>query len=131
MVGDVFSSGNGDYQWPTCSCGYTMSSSDVYGSLLKCGNPYCTERLGRMRSYLHSLSSITDLDLNKLLVIDRFKWEDSGINLEILLKYVEEGKDEDYYNYLTSFLTTDLQKRNLNLVWQASFKSLLDYYNGI
>ena len=131
MVGDVFSSGNGDYQWPTCSCGYTMSSSDVYGSLLKCGNPYCTERLGRMRSYLHSLSSITDLDLNKLLVIDRFKWEDSGINLETLLKYVEEGKDEDYYNYLTSFLTTDLQKRNLNLVWQASFKSLLDYYNGI
>ena len=130
MVGDVYTPGNGDYQWPTCSCGYTMSESDVYGSLLKCGNIECTERLSRMKSYLYSLSDISKLDLNKFLVIDRFKWEDTNISLEILLKCVEEGRDLDYYNYLLSFLTTDLQKRNLNLVWKASYKSLIDYYNG-
>lgn len=130
MVGDVYTPGNGDYQWPTCSCGYTMSESDVYGSLLKCGNTECTERLSRMKSYLYSLSDISKLDLNKFLVIDRFKWEDTNISLEILLKCVEEGRDLDYYNYLLSFLTTDLQKRNLNLVWKASYKSLIDYYNG-
>ena len=75
MVGDVFSPGNGDYQWPTCSCGYTMSEKDVYGSLLKCGNKCCTERYNRMVNYLGGLKNISELDLNKFLVIDRFKWE--------------------------------------------------------
>lgn len=25
MVGDSFTEGNGDFMWPTCSCGYNMS----------------------------------------------------------------------------------------------------------
>lgn len=130
MIGEVYKPGNGDYQWPTCSCGYKMSSSDVYGSLLKCGNPKCSERIGRMKNYLGTLNNIMDLDLNKYLIIDRFKWEDTGINIAGLLKFVEDNDKESYYNYLSSFLTTDLQKRNLNLVWEASFNCLRDCYEG-
>lgn len=129
MIGDVFSPGNGDYQWPKCSCGYQMSESDVYGSLLKCGNPMCSERLGRMSGYLASLGDIVkQLDLNKYLVLDRFKWEDTGIDIGILLKAVEDNNKEAYYKYLENFLTTDLQKRNLNLIWEASFVCLRNYY---
>lgn len=128
MVGDVFSPGNGDFQWPVCNCGYHMSSTDVYGSLLKCGNPFCTERANRMLSYLYSLDNICNLDLNKYLVIDRFKWEDTDLVLDILLKTVENNDKDAYYNYLLSFLTTDLQKRNLNLVWEISFNCLRNLY---
>lgn len=131
MVGEVFSPGNGDYQWPTCSCGYSMSSSDVYGSLLKCGNRMCTERLNRMRDYLSTLKNVfTDLDLNKFLVIDRFKWEDTGIDLVQLLNYIPNMEKENYYNYLFSYMKTDLQKKNLNLVWEASFNTLRENYEN-
>ena len=131
MVGEVYTPGNGDYQWPTCSCGYKLSEKDTYGSLLKCGNPMCTERLGRMRDYLLSLGgNIMNLDLNKFLVIDRFKWENTEIDLGILLKAVENLDYQRYHDYLGSFLTTDLQRRNLNLVSPPSFKTLRDFYEG-
>lgn len=126
MVGEVFSTGNGDYQWPTCECGYKLGSSDVYGSLLKCGNPMCTTRLERMKTYVDSIQGISDLDLNKLLVIDRFKWENTQIDLKVLIGFVHGGQAKEYYEYLNGFLKTDLQKKNLNLVWQASYKVLYD-----
>ena len=129
MVGDCYKPGNGDYMWPTCSCGYKMGSKDIYGSLLKCGNSGCTERLGRMRLYVESLSDVhKDLDLNKLLVLDRFKWEKTGIDMDLLLSFIEQGDSKAYYDYLKSFLTTDLQKRNLDLVWKASFTVLREVY---
>ena len=131
MVGDVFSSGNGDYQWPKCSCGYQMSDKDVYGSLLKCGNPFCSERSKRMTDYLFGLSNILDIDLNKYLVIDRFKWEDTAVDISLLLTAVENNDKATYYNHLLSFLTTDLQKRNLNLVWEVSFNCLRNLYEYI
>ena len=132
MVGDVFSPGNGDYQWPTCSCGYTMSDKDVYGSLLKCGNPMCSERLDRMRSYIGTLRNILgDLDLNKFLVIDRFKWEDTGINYQQLLGYVERLDESGYHDYLLSFMSTDLQRRNMELVWKASYIVLRETYEKL
>lgn len=58
MVGNVFKPGNGDYMWPACKCGYRLSSKDIYGSLLKCGNPMCSERLGRMRKVLDKTNSL-------------------------------------------------------------------------
>lgn len=131
MVGDVFKPGNGDFMWPTCSCGYKMSEKDIYGSLLKCGNPYCTERLTRMSNYLYSLPNISMIDLNKFLVIDRFKWETTGVNINQLLNFVENLEDQNYYLYLKSFLNTTLQFKNLDLVWKASFKALRDYYENI
>lgn len=131
QVGECFSPGNGDYMWPKCSCGYQMSQSDVYGSWLKCGNQMCAERLGRMRSYISNLSDISkELDLNRFLVIDRLKWENTGIDISKLLRYVESGSEDGYRLYLESFLTTDLQKKNLNLIWKASYIVLRECYEN-
>ena len=125
QAGECFSPGNGDYMWPQCSCGYQMSEKDAYGSWLKCGNPMCSERLGRMRSYISGLKDIkTELDLNKFLVIDRVKWENTGIDIGKLLGYVEIDSEDGYKLYLESFLTTKLQKKNLELVYKASYKVL-------
>jgi len=124
MVGEIFSPGDGNYSWPTCGCGYKLGPGDIYGSLLKCGNPECTERLSRMRQYLSGISNFEDIDLNKLLVLDRFKWENVNVSLDKLLGIVKADKIDDYHAYLESFLTTDLQKRNLNLVYKTSFKAL-------
>lgn len=129
MVGQVFSAGNGDFNWPVCECGYKMSENDVYGSLLKCGNKHCTARLSRMYNYLKSLNNIhQDLDLNKLLVIDRFKWETTNIDINKLLGFIEQNNGKDYYNYLISFMDTTLRKRNLDLVCEASFMALRKIY---
>jgi len=127
MVGEVFKGGDGNYSWPTCSCGWKFSESDIYGSNLKCGNPLCQERLDRMRSYL---SSTTTLDLNKFLVIDRFKWENTDVSIETLLNLVKEEKEEEYHKYLLSFMNTDLLKRNLELVWKASYILLRECYES-
>ena len=123
MVGEVFKQGNGDYQFPTCPCGYKMSEKDIYGSLLKCGNPDCSERLGRQIKSLEK----NGLDLNKLLVIDRFKWENSGIDKDTLLGYVKNDDKDGFITYLKSFLKTDLQKRNLDLVGPTAWKALRLY----
>ena len=90
MVGEVYSPGNGDFMWPVCSCGYPLSDKDVYGSLLKCGNPMCTKRIERMRNYLSGISDLLDIDLNKFLVLDRFKWENTKIDIQTLLEYVQK-----------------------------------------
>ena len=126
MVGDVYKPGNGDFMWPVCSCGYPLSDKDIYGSLLKCGNPMCTKRIERMREYLASISNLLDIDLNKLLVLDRFKWENTSINIQDLLEHVKNYDENGYYEYLKSFLNTDLQKRNLDLVWKASYYVILE-----
>lgn len=128
MIGDVFKEGNGDFNWPVCKCGYKMSQKDVYASLLKCGNPLCTERLNRMSEYIKSLNSIEDIDLNKFLVIDRVKWENIDIDINRLLEFVKDDNSMEYYQYLKQFLKTDLQIRNLDLVWRASFIVLRKSY---
>lgn len=126
MISDVYSGGNGDFDFPKCSCGYQMSQDDVYGSNLKCGNPMCSERLNRMKSYLGKLGNLNKLDLNTFLVIDRFKWQETTINIDILLELVKNDKMQEYFEYLASFMKTDLQSRNLNLVWKASYITLRD-----
>lgn len=121
MVGDVFKAGNGDYQWPTCRCGYTMGPDDVYGSNLKCGNPMCTARIERMTNYLENYGLGSAEDLNGLLVIDRFNWENTNVDISVLLTMPNE---EAFYEYLSSFLKTSLQKRNLALVWKAAWTAI-------
>ena len=106
-----------------------MSEKDVYGSLLKCGNQLCSERIGRMRSYLSSLQpNLVGFDLNKYLVIDRFKWENTNIDLSLLFSFVENNNEQGFFEYLAGYLTTQLQLRNLNLVWKAGFIVLREYY---
>jgi hypothetical protein len=129
MVGSCISPGNGDYEWPTCECGYKMSSTDIYGSNLKCGNVDCTRRKKRMEDYINNLTNIfNDLDLNKLLVIDRFDWNTKAVSMTTLLTYVEQDDLTNYKSYLESFLTTELQKRNLALVYKSSFSVLRGVY---
>ena len=85
-----------------------------------------------MRKYIGGLSNIkTDLDLNKFLVIDRVKWENTGIDITKLLEYVENSDEAGYKLYLESFLTTDLQKKNLELVTPGSFQVLRECYESI
>ena len=131
VVSEVFTPGDGNFMWPTCSCGYQMSESDVYGSLLKCGNPACSERIARMRGVISGMDWKTlKLDLGKLLVIDRFKWETTGVSEKTLLGYVENGDPDSYRDYLMGFMKTDLQKRNMGLVWEASYKVLREKYEA-
>jgi hypothetical protein len=127
MIGETFKPGNGNFSWPICSCGWQLSEKDVYGSLLKCGNPLCTERIGRMKKYL---SENTNIDLNKFLVIDRFKWENTNVDLDKIKQLVKEGKKEEYHDYLLSFMSSKLQKRNMELVWQASWEALYEKEQG-
>jgi hypothetical protein len=128
MVGDVFKAGNGDYQWPTCACGYKLSEKDVFGSLLKCGNPSCSERKNRMKNYISTLSSLSDIDFNKFLVIDRFRWENTDLDTAKVLEFVAQNDEKNYHDYLDSYLTTELQKRNLEVVWKASWEVLRELY---
>ena len=138
MIGECYVPGNGDYMFPKCSCGYQMSESDIYGSRLKCGNTRCSSRESRMSGYLKSLEYLLQLDLNKFLVIDGFKWEDTDIDLERILKLVEDSvnwkEDIDpgfyiqYRNYLMSYMNTDARKRNLDLVVLSSWIVLRDEY---
>ena len=138
QIKDCISPGDGDYMFPKCSCGYQMSESDIYGSRLKCGNTRCSSRESRMSGYLKSLEYLSQLDLNKFLVIDGFKWEDTDIDLERILKLVEdsvnwkEDIDPDFYiqyrNYLMSYMNTDARKRNLDLVVLSSWITLREEY---
>ena len=130
MVGETIMPGNGDYQWPTCSCGHIMSEKDVFGSLLKCSNPDCTERKARMKSYLDSLKSPFDLDLNKYLVIDRFKWENTDIDLSTLFEFIKKSDPDSYRDYLMKYMGTTLQKKNMELVWKLSYTVLYEKFTG-
>jgi hypothetical protein len=130
MIGKTLKPGNGDYQWPTCSCGHVMSEKDVFGSLLKCSNPDCSERKDRMRKYLSTISSPSDLDLNKFLVIDRFKWETTDVDLVKLLDFVKNEDPDSYKEYLMSFMGTALRKRNMEVVWKASYITLHEKLTG-
>lgn len=128
MVGDVVSPGDGNYMFPECSCGYKLGLEDIYGSNLKCGNPLCTSRIERMEKYLSTLSDIRDLDLNRFLVIDRFKWETTGVDITTFVEFVMGNEEKKAKDYLEGFLTTPLQQRNFNLVWPSAWKVLRESY---
>lgn len=129
MIGESFTEGDGNFNWPVCGCGYHMSEKDVFGSLLKCGNPCCSTRLDRMRGVLNSYSDVSkELDLNKFLALDRFKWEQTDIKISTLLSFIESNNASGYYEYLKSFLKTDLQRRNLDLVYGPSFEALTEVF---
>lgn len=131
-VSKVLNPGNLDFEWPTCGCGHKMGESDIFGALLKCGNPDCSERLKRMRAYLDMVPEWKDINLNKLLVIDRFDWSKKVSNLSVLSSEILEIVYEDYgvellKKHLGKYLTTDLQKRNLDLVVTPAYKALREY----
>lgn len=128
MIDQVPQEGNRDFEWPTCDCGYKMSEKDIYGALLKCSNPNCSKRLEKMNEYLGTCNSMADVDLNKLLIIDRFDWKKKVQDIPLLLNDIANiiisGQDKTALEVLLkSYMTTDLQKKNLALVvgpaWEA------------
>lgn len=127
MLDKVFSPGDGNFMWPICECGFKLSEADIYGSLLKCGNPMCSDRINRMKNVLYNLSDISELDLNKFLVIDRFPWQDTDVNIDTILDFVSNNDESGYKNYLMGYMETALQKRNMELVWKASWLTLFEY----
>ena len=134
MIDQVPQPGNLDFEWPTCECGYKMSDKDIYGALLKCSNPDCSGRLRRMTEYLNTCSSMADVDLNKLLVIDRFDWKkkvkDMPQFLTDIVNVIMTGQNKsDLENLLLKYITTDLQKKNLALVIGPAWTALKNKIN--
>lgn len=124
MIGDVYSPGLVPIQWPTCSCGYKMGPSDVYGSLLKCGNQDCTERSGRMMAYLNTVSEPAEIDLDRFLVIDRFKFPKDPEISKTFVELAKSGKEKESWEHLRQYVTTDLQRRTLALVWRSAYETV-------
>ena len=83
-----------------------------------------------MKKVLSNTSSPKDLDLNKLLVIDRFRWENTQVSIDRLVELAASNDSTGYYNYLRGFLKTELQIRNLDLVWVTSFKAIQEHVRG-
>jgi hypothetical protein len=82
-----------------------------------------------MKAYLEKNAG-NQIDLNRFLVIDRFKWENTEVDINHLLELVREGKKEEYHDYLLGFMSSALQKKNMELVWQASWIALYDKEQG-
>ena len=132
QVSNVIEPGDGNYEWPVCSCGYHMGPKDIYGTRLKCGNPKCSERYNRMYHYLESLKSIESFDLTKLLVIDGFDWRKKVNNYPALVNQIfsiveQEKGVQELSSFLGQFLSTDLQKKNLDLVINPAYAALRDF----
>lgn len=135
QVSEVLTPGNLDYEWPTCKCGYKMGPNDIYGMLLKCGNPECSERYNRMKSYLSGCNNIREVNLNILLVIDRFDWY-KKTDVESVYKGLEDMftkgvSKEDFTNFLSGYMSTENQKRNLVLVSGPAYRALYEFFKNL
>jgi hypothetical protein len=127
---EVLKPGNGDMQYPNCSCGYQMSSKDIFGSNIKCGNPNCSERYNRMVDYLSSISSIDEIDYNRLFIIDRFDFNKKIVNklvfnesiMNIIINDLGVDKLEELIT--SNCKLSGLQLKNLKLVILPSYNSL-------
>lgn len=130
QIDKVLEPGNGDFEWPTCKCGYTLTENDIFGAQAKCGNPECTYRLERMIDYLNSCQSMADVDLGLFLRLDRLDWFKKASDMPKLLQditdvIVNNGSKEDLGVVLKSqFKFTKKQEANLNLVLWPAWKAL-------
>lgn len=130
---EVITPGNGDMQYPTCSCGYKMSDKDIFGSNVKCGNPKCSERKNRIMEYLNSIDIFSSIDFNRLFIIDRFdfnkKISDRDKFYNDMYDIIEHNLGVDKMIELVSSLgMTSLQLKNLNLVSIPVYESLVDLF---
>lgn len=120
-INRCISPGNGDFNWPTCECGYKMSGYDIFGSTLRCQESMCSSRISRMNSvYLQKKKDLClPEDLNAMLVIDRFDWATTGIDMGLLKVFILKKDKEAVMGYLSGFLTTELQKSILSNVFES------------
>lgn len=127
-ISEVLEPGNGDFGWPICNCGYQMGPGDMYGALLKCGNPMCTDRLERMRNYLSGVQKPEDLNLDKLLVLDRVKLSEKPGLQEKVLEVLKNGDEVKFKETIEFCLTTELQRKNLELVYRPAYQAANEWY---
>lgn len=113
--------------FPTCSCGYQMSASDIYGARLKCGNIRCSVRETRMKNYLKTVPDMNDININTLLVIDGFDFYKTDFDIKVLLK---KQNFSEFRDYLMTYMNTDARKRNLDLVVLSAWQSILEVYGN-
>lgn len=110
--------GNGDFNLPICECGYKLTENDVYGNNLKCQNPDCIGRLNRMVHYLEG-KEINEIDLNKLLVIDRFDFDKKINKSDLLNKIIYYSNFSEFKELLVKELSyikfTNIQRKMINL----------------
>ena len=133
-ISEVLEPGNGDFGWPVCSCGYQMDQKDTFGSLLKCGNPMCTERLNRMRNYLRTCGSPDAINPDKLLIIDRTKLSEIPGLMMTLVNGIRSGiitGPDGIKAELEKTLKTDLQRRNIALVVGPAYVALTEWITSL
>lgn len=133
-ISEVLEPGNGDFSWPVCSCGYQMDQKDTFGSLLKCGNPMCTERLERMRKYLGTCKTPEAINPDKLLIIDRTKLTEIPDLMVTLVDGIRSGVitgPDGIKAELEKTLKTDLQRRNIALVVGPAFVALSEWITSL
>ena len=129
QVKDVLQEGNGNFNWPTCSCGYKMSEKDIFGSLLKCGNPRCTNRYNNMLAYLKTINDWEDIDLNKLLVLDRFDW--SKYDQKAILGNLKVAFDNNDFGLFTESLKIKKVKKEVPVDKKDPSKGMTKIYVDI
>ena len=91
-----------------------------------------------MSNYLGTLHDLINIDLDTLLVIDGYKW-DSKTLVPILLGIAEEEADyrystgqviqvryNNYRDTLMAYMNTESRRRNLDLVVESSWETLVD-----
>jgi hypothetical protein len=110
--------GNGDFNLPICECGYKLTENDIYGNNLKCQNPDCIGRLNRMVHYIEG-KEINEIDLNKLLIVDRFDFDKKINKNDLLNKIIYYSNFSEFKELLVKELSyikfTNIQKKMINL----------------
>ena len=64
------------------------------------------------------------------MVIDRFKWEATDIDIQKLIEFARISDPDSYREYLMSYMKTELQKRNMEVVWKLSYLVLNEKLTG-
>ena len=118
---------------PVCKCGTVIdiNKDNIYGNNLKCPNKNCSYRYENMTSYLNSVNNYYNIDFNKLLIIDRFDFNKKVQNITEFYELIRGSVINDDFNrfneIIRSVLSSNLQKRNLELVVIPAFNSLSNY----
>ncbi len=111
-----------------------MGQKDTFGSLLKCGNPMCTERLERMRKYLGTCKTSEAINPDRFLIIDRTKLTEIPGLMMTLIDGIRSGVitgPDGIKTELEKTLKTNLQRRNIMLVVGPAYTALSEWITSL
>lgn len=133
--------GSTNIVYPACECGYQTSYSDVFGAVLKCGNPSCSFRTDTWSQVMDEYYDNTDLDhlddndvrnIISCLYIDRFDVNklttDDLEQLKRIIPYIDESitTKDSIINILSDYMSS-LQKRTLLLNYDSWRTALMRF----